>query len=65
MSLCGADDWLGEWTFALPAGSMTDEPILIAHLIAPCVGLEECGRAVERSLIGQLLPARASATPAS
>ena len=53
ISLCGADDWLGEWTFALPAGSMTDEPILIAHLIARA-GLESAGVLVERSLIGQL-----------
>ena len=42
ISLCGADDWLGEWTFALPAGSMTDEPILIAHLIARA-GLQSAG----------------------
>ncbi|HEX5096376.1 MAG TPA: ABC transporter substrate-binding protein, partial [Acidimicrobiia bacterium] len=53
ISLCGADDWLGEWTFALPAGSMTDEPILIAHLIARA-GLQTAGVLVERSLIGQL-----------
>src|SRR4029079_6548812 len=53
ISLCGADDWLGEWTFALPAGSMTDEPILLAHLIARA-GLASAGVLVERSLIGQL-----------
>src|ERR1700761_4133676 len=27
ISVCGAEEWLGEWTFALPQGSMTDEPI--------------------------------------
>jgi branched-chain amino acid transport system substrate-binding protein len=53
ISLCGADDWLGEWSFALPAGSMTDEPILIANLIARS-GLTSAGVLVERSLIGQL-----------
>ncbi|HZP28567.1 MAG TPA: ABC transporter substrate-binding protein [Acidimicrobiia bacterium] len=53
ISLCGADEWLGEWTFALPAGSMTDEPIVIAHLIARA-GLQTAGVLVERSLIGEL-----------
>ena len=53
ISLCGADDWLGEWTFGLPNGSMTDEPIMLAHLIARA-GLESAGVLVERSLIGQL-----------
>jgi ABC-type branched-subunit amino acid transport system substrate-binding protein len=53
ISICGADDWLGEWTFGLPNGSMTDEPILIAHLIARS-GLKSAGVLVERSLIGQL-----------
>ena len=28
ISVAGADDWLGEWTFALPQGSMTDEPVV-------------------------------------
>src|SRR4029078_7001068 len=49
----GADDWRGEWPFALPAGSMPDEPILLAHLIARA-GLASAGVLVERSLIGQL-----------
>ncbi|MDT5199927.1 MAG: branched-chain amino acid transport system substrate-binding protein, partial [Mycobacterium sp.] len=26
ISVTGTDDWLGEWTFAFPQGSMTDEP---------------------------------------
>jgi branched-chain amino acid transport system substrate-binding protein len=53
ISICGADDWLGEWTFGLPNGSMTDEPIMIAHLIGRA-GLVSAGVLVERSLIGQL-----------
>ncbi|GMU77975.1 MAG: hypothetical protein AMXMBFR46_07720 [Acidimicrobiia bacterium] len=53
ISLCGADDWLGQWTFGLPNGSMTDEPIVIAHLIAKA-GLKSAGVLVERSIIGQL-----------
>src|SRR4029077_250980 len=34
ISVCGAEEWLGEWTFALPQGSMTDEPIYWADLLA-------------------------------
>lgn len=52
ISLCGSDDWLGEWTFGLPNGSMTDEPILIAHLMAKA-GHRTVGVLVERSFIGQ------------
>jgi hypothetical protein len=46
--MSGSDDWLGEWTFGLPNGSMTDEPILIAHLIARS-GLKSAGVLVERA----------------
>jgi branched-chain amino acid transport system substrate-binding protein len=53
ISLCGADEWLGEWTFALPNGSMTDEPIVIANLAARA-GATSAGVLVERSVIGQL-----------
>jgi branched-chain amino acid transport system substrate-binding protein len=52
ISICGSDDWLGEWTFALPNGSMTDEPILWAYLMAKA-GQARAGVLVERSLIGQ------------
>jgi ABC-type branched-subunit amino acid transport system substrate-binding protein len=48
----GTDDWLGEWTFAFPQGSMTDEPIFLADLIAKG-GLAEIGVLVEQSLIGE------------
>ena len=34
ISVTGTDDWLGEWTFSFPQGSMTDEPIFIADLVA-------------------------------
>ena len=52
ISVSGADDWLGEWTFALPQGSMTDEPIYWAHLIAK-QGHRDVGVIVEQSLIGE------------
>ena len=51
IGLCGSDDWLGEWTFGLPNGSMTDEPIVIAHLMAQA-GLHTAGVLFERSFIG-------------
>ena len=34
ISVTGTDDWLGEWTFSLSMGSMTDEPVFWAHLLA-------------------------------
>src|SRR5437867_3880 len=46
------EDWLGEWTFLLNNGSMTDEPILWAHLMAKA-GQTTAGVLVERSYIGQ------------
>ncbi len=52
ISVCGTDDWLGEWTFALPQGSMTDEPVVWAHLIAK-QGLKTVGVVIEQSLIGE------------
>lgn len=51
ISVTGTDDWLGEWTFALPQGSMTDEPIFWAHLIKKA-GHTEVGALIEQSLIG-------------
>ena len=51
INVCGSDDWLGEWTFALPQGSLTDEPIFWAHLIAKA-GHTDVGALVEQSLIG-------------
>ena len=52
ISVAGADDWLGEWTFALPQGSMTDEPIVWASLIERH-GHKTVGLIIERSLIGE------------
>lgn len=52
ISVTGTDDWLGEWTFAFPQGSMTDEPIFIADLLAKRE-LSEIGVLVEENLIGE------------
>ena len=52
ISVCGSEDWQGEWTFLLPNGSMTDEPIIWAQLIAED-GHQNVGVIVEESLIGQ------------
>lgn len=51
MSMTGTDDWLGEWTFSLPQGSLTDEPIFWAELLAKG-GHTEVGALVEQSLVG-------------
>jgi ABC-type branched-subunit amino acid transport system substrate-binding protein len=48
----GSDDWLGEWTFAFPQGSLTDEPIFWTDLLAKR-GLTDVGVLVEQSLIGE------------
>ena len=52
ISVSGSDDWLGEWTFALPQGSMPDEPVFWAHLLAKG-GHTEVGVLTEQSLVGQ------------
>src|SRR5262250_943421 len=52
ISVTGTEDWLGEWTFSLSMGSMTDEPIFWADLIAHA-GHTEVGVLVEQSLVGQ------------
>jgi ABC-type branched-subunit amino acid transport system substrate-binding protein len=52
ISVTGTEDWLGEWTFSLSMGSMTDEPIFWAHLLAKR-GLDEVGVLVEQSLVGE------------
>jgi branched-chain amino acid transport system substrate-binding protein len=51
ISVTGSDDWLGEWTFALPQGSMTDEPIFWSDLLAK-EGYMEVGALIEQSLVG-------------
>ena len=52
VSVTGTDDWLGEWTFSFPMGSMSDEPIFWADLLAKG-GHTEVGVLVEQSLIGE------------
>lgn len=52
ISVTGTDDWLGEWTFSFPQGSMTDEPVFWADLLVK-QGYSTVGLLVERSLIGQ------------
>lgn len=34
LSVTGSEQWLGPWTFSLPQGSLTDEPVFWAELIA-------------------------------
>ncbi|HVU62221.1 MAG TPA: ABC transporter substrate-binding protein [Mycobacteriales bacterium] len=51
ISITGTDDWLGEWTFALPQGSLTDEPIFWAQMIK-AQGLQTVGCLIEQSLVG-------------
>ncbi|MFC5748115.1 ABC transporter substrate-binding protein [Actinomadura rugatobispora] len=51
ISVTGSDDWLGEWTFAMPQGSHTDEPIFWAELAAKG-GHTEVAALVEESLVG-------------
>jgi branched-chain amino acid transport system substrate-binding protein len=51
LSMTGTEDFLGHWTFALPQGSMTDEPAFWAHMIARR-GLKTVGVVQEQSLIG-------------
>ena len=48
ISVCGSEHWLGEWTFLLNNGSMTDEPILWAHLMAKS---GQDGRGARRALV--------------
>ena len=51
ISITGTEDWLGEWTFALPMGSLTDEPIFWAQLVAKG-GHSTVGCLIEQSLVG-------------
>ena len=51
VTVTGSEEWLGEWTFALPQGSMTDEPIFWADLLAKG-GHLEVGALIEQSLVG-------------
>ena len=68
ISVTGSEEWLGEWTFSLSMGSMTDEPIFWAHLLAKR-GLDDDRRA-RRAVAGrrelhQVAPRARAATRAS
>ena len=52
ISVTGSEEWLGEWTFSLSMGSMSDEPIFWSDLIAKR-GLDDVGVLVEQSLVGE------------
>ncbi|MGB8407076.1 MAG: ABC transporter substrate-binding protein [Mycobacterium sp.] len=52
LSVTGSDEPLGEWFFSFPQGSMTDEPIFWADLLAKG-GHTEVGVIKERSLVGE------------
>ncbi len=52
ISVTGSEEWLGEWTFSLSMGSMTDEPIFWAELLAKD-GHTEVGALIEASLVGE------------
>jgi hypothetical protein len=52
VSVTGSEDWLGEWTFSFPMGSLTDEPIFWADLLAKGRHTE-VGVLVEQSLVGE------------
>ena len=52
VSVTGSDDFLGEWTFSFPQGSLTDEPIFWADLLVKG-GHKEVGVLFEQSLPGR------------
>src|ERR1700757_1363390 len=52
ISVTGSDAALGEWFFSFPQGSLTDEPIFWADLLAKG-GHTEGGVLIEQSLVGQ------------
>ena len=52
ITMGASESMLGEWVFGLPAGSMEEEPIIMAT-IAALDGCRSVGIAFENSLIGQ------------
>lgn len=52
ITMAGSDKWLGEWTFNLCNGSMSDEPAFVAQQCRRN-GHKRIGVVVERSTIGQ------------
>ena len=68
ISVTGSEEWLGEWTFSLSMGSMTDEPIFWAAppRQARAQRRRRAGRAVARRRdLHQVVPRRPAATRAS
>lgn len=51
ISVCGSEEWLGKWTFVLPNGSMTDEPIFWAQMLKKH-GHATVGLLIEQAYIG-------------
>ncbi|OJZ76096.1 amino acid ABC transporter substrate-binding protein [Mycobacterium paraffinicum] len=51
ISVCGSEEWLGKWTFVLPNGSMTDEPIFWAQMLKKH-GHSTVGLLIEQAYIG-------------
>ena len=52
VSVTGTDDWLGEWTFSFPMGSLSDEPIFWTDLLTKGKHAE-VGVLIEQSLVGK------------
>src|SRR5262249_49395399 len=52
ISVTGSEDWLGEWTFSFPMGSLTDEPIFWTQLLSKG-GHTTVAVLVEQSLVGE------------
>ncbi|SEQ18815.1 ABC transporter substrate-binding protein [Mycolicibacterium nivoides] len=52
ITMAASESMLGEWVFGLPAGSMEEEPIIIATVVA-LDGCHTVGLAFENSLIGR------------
>ena len=51
LSVTGSEAWLGPWTFSLPMGSLTDEPVFwVEQMVAN--GFETAGALIERSRVG-------------
>lgn len=52
LTITGSEQWLGPWTFSLPMGSLTDEPLFWAQLIAKR-GITQVGVLAEQSVPGE------------
>ena len=53
ITMCAIEEWMGEWTFAMPLGSMPEEPRAWARLIAK-QGYKTVGVLSEAALIGEV-----------